>query len=133
MWVEHLHCGCGLSFVYGLFVNFIMTYIKAGMYMYVHEEHLYLNLLSLPFFFIPSFPSLPPSLPPSLSASFSLPPPFLRSQIFLFSGRHYFIKATISHAFKLLPNFQSQCSLLLFHVVLCLCASGEGEEGVLCE
>ena len=82
---------CIVGVVWVLFTdclqNFIVTYIKAGMYMYVHEEHLYLNLLSLPFFFIPSFPSLPSSLSLGLFLS-----PSSLYQI-SFSGCHYFIKA----------------------------------------
>ena len=74
--------------------------------------------------------------PPSLSLSWPLsltllPFSDLKSSHFLVVTT--LSKQLISHTFKLLPNFQSQCALLLFHVVLCLCAPGEGEESVLCE
>ena len=91
-----------------------------------------LNLLSLPFFYIPFSPPSPLSLSLSRPLSLSLLPfSDLKSSHFLVVTT--LSKQLISHTFKLLPNFQSQCALLLFHVVLCLCAPGEYEESVLCE
>ena len=113
-----MYCGCGLGFVYGLFMKFHCD-VRQGWHV-----HVYTWGPSLFWMYMYS-----PSLSPFLSLSLSLSD---------FKSSHFPVVTTLSkqllsHAFKLLPNCRSQFSLPLFRVILCLCAPGEGEESVLCE